>query len=308
VDVPLAEFVTSPTVEGVAMVIRGSDMPLTALSPLVQLTEQLSGSPLFVVHPAGGTALCYYDLAERLRPSVGVYGLQHPALWDAEAEVDTPIEDLAKQYIDAVRFVQPGGPYRLAGWSFGGLVAFEMGVRLQRQGETVEMVAILDAVVPKHAPPPDRSDDVFGVMFRLAKAWGLSIEEENLRSLGEDGAIAHVSGLAHRTGLLAPHLGQTYVQRAYDLGKAANSTALQYSPGLYDGRLTLIRVPPRDDRESLPVDYGWSSHSSEPVNVTFVAGEHETLVQPPHVVGVVAALRRALNLSADSSHNSSMTE
>ncbi len=104
------------------------------------------GRNVFLVHPAGGTTVCYIDLARHLDASDSVYGLAFPA-----DLVDRPqsIRALARRYLDQVRTVQPAGPYRIGGYSFGGNVAFEMALLLQGAGEQVEQVVLFDSHPPE---------------------------------------------------------------------------------------------------------------------------------------------------------------
>ena len=85
-------------------------------------------------------------MAEQLPEGLAVYGLQAPGL-EGEAEPLESVEDLAAYYLQAIRRVQPSGPYRLGGWSFGGLVALEMAQRLSAIGEAVEWLGLLDSFV-----------------------------------------------------------------------------------------------------------------------------------------------------------------
>lgn len=115
-------------------------------SPIVRLNRS-AGRPFFCVHPAGGVAQCYAPLARAL-PDFRFYGLRGRGLRADEA-ADVRVEVMAETYVDAVRSVQPTGPYLLGGWSFGGTVAFEMALRLQRAHEDVTLVVLeLDSRPP----------------------------------------------------------------------------------------------------------------------------------------------------------------
>jgi 3-oxoacyl-(acyl-carrier-protein) synthase/thioesterase domain-containing protein/acyl carrier protein len=104
------------------------------------------GRRLFLVHPAGGTTVCYGDLARHLSTRDAVHGIGFPAGLAGDV---TSIRDLAELYLSAVREVQPQGPYLLGGYSFGGNVAFEMALRLEAAGERVERVLMFDSHPPE---------------------------------------------------------------------------------------------------------------------------------------------------------------
>ncbi|MFE3443651.1 amino acid adenylation domain-containing protein [Nocardia sp. NPDC059180] len=99
---------------------------------------------LFCVHPSSGMAWSYLGLAERLRPGRPIYGLQAPDLSGREPSARS-IDEFADRYIREIRAVQPDGPYHLLGWSFGGLIAHAMAAKLRTAGQTVGVVALLDA-------------------------------------------------------------------------------------------------------------------------------------------------------------------
>ena len=140
---PLPTLFQGATIEQLAGVLRRSPTPLRC-SPLVGIHLGGSGRPFFCVHPVGGSILCYAGLSRRLGPDQPFYGLQHPGL-DGEWAPYTRIEEMASDYLTALRAVQPEGPYLLGGWSLGGIVAFEMAQQLEARGQKVALLALLDA-------------------------------------------------------------------------------------------------------------------------------------------------------------------
>jgi thioesterase domain-containing protein len=128
-----------------------------AWSPLVAL--QLAGgrSRFFCVHPAGGIAHCFLDLAHDLTPDHPFYAFQAAGLEEGHEPIET-VEAMATRYVEALREVQPEGPYLLGGWSMGGIVAFEMALQLKAGGHHIPTLAIIDAHAPAPAPARQRSD------------------------------------------------------------------------------------------------------------------------------------------------------
>ncbi|WP_197526003.1 enterobactin synthase subunit F [Gemmatimonas aurantiaca] len=111
-------------------------------------------APLFCIHPAGGISWCYAALGRVMMQPRAVYGLQADLLGGAQPST---LRDMASTYVQRVREIQPAGPYHLAGWSVGGIIAQEMAVQLQEAGAAVGVVALLDAYPADHwrlAPPP----------------------------------------------------------------------------------------------------------------------------------------------------------
>jgi amino acid adenylation domain-containing protein len=114
--------------------------------PLLPLQTQGQQTPLFCVHPIGGSAHGYAALARALGPNQPVYGIQ--ALGRTPS---ASLGEMARDYMAAIRRVQSHGPYRLLGHSFGGLVAFEMARQLEAEGERVAILALLDTSIPDPA-------------------------------------------------------------------------------------------------------------------------------------------------------------
>jgi amino acid adenylation domain-containing protein len=112
----------------------------------VLLTLRAGGSrpPLFCLHPGVGMSWCYAGLLPHLGTDFPVYGLQARGLTEPHA-LPGSIEEMASDYLDQIRSVQPASPYHLLGWSFGGLVAQQIATQLQARGERVELLAVLDA-------------------------------------------------------------------------------------------------------------------------------------------------------------------
>ncbi len=125
-------------------------------TPLVALRADGDRSPLFCVHPAGGYAVAFHHLAAALPSRLPVWGLQAKGMETNEVP-HASIAEMTEAYLAAIRAVQPVGPYRLLGWSIGGMIAHEMACRLEGLGQTVSHLCILDTPAfpaPPPAPPP----------------------------------------------------------------------------------------------------------------------------------------------------------
>jgi amino acid adenylation domain-containing protein len=126
----------SPTVAGLATRLHDAPDPL---APLVKLRD--GGPVLFCVHPLGGLSWPYTRLGGH--GAFGLHGLQADGL-DGTGRLPGSIAEMAARYVERIRAVQPDGPYRIVGWSFGGLVAHEIAVQLRESGAEVALLALLD--------------------------------------------------------------------------------------------------------------------------------------------------------------------
>lgn len=123
---------------------------------VVRLKKGSDDEPFFLIHPIGGSAFCYAQLARLLMTERSVYGLETIVRDASSPFVD--LASMAQAYVQRVRVLQPAGPYWLGGWSMGGLLAWEMAQQLKAQGEEVALLAMLDTFPPEVMPQidPDR--------------------------------------------------------------------------------------------------------------------------------------------------------
>ncbi|MEU7202334.1 amino acid adenylation domain-containing protein [Streptomyces sp. NPDC045470] len=171
-----------------------------ALDVLLPLRPAGDRVPLFVLHPAGGIGWCYSGLLSRLDPAQPVYGLQARGLARDEP-LPATMEEMAADYVRQVRTVRPHGPYRLLGWSVGGVLAHTVAVQLQEAGERVDFLALLDAypsdqwrdqAVPKET-------DALTALLRMAgfERTDELTREDVLETLRREGSA--LAGLSDRT-------------------------------------------------------------------------------------------------------------
>jgi amino acid adenylation domain-containing protein len=147
VDVGVTSVFVHPTPRQLAATVDAVASGAAAQAgerPVVALSRGTGELPLFMIHPIGGTVSAYTPLASELSGRFGVHGLQAPGLAESGTTPES-LADLVDEYTRLVVAAQPDGPYRLAGWSMGGVVAFEIARRLEQSGAHVSMLALLDA-------------------------------------------------------------------------------------------------------------------------------------------------------------------
>jgi len=274
-------------------------------SPLVPLTirnSQASGnrSPFFCVHPVFGVVFPYLELAQFLETNLGVgcsfYGLQ-PLGLDGKQLPLNQIEAMAAYYIAAMQAVQPQGPYFLGGWSFGGLVAFEMAQQLTQAGETVALLAILDTPAPLANQQPSVAQslkfllktalwstlpflldygaivtDRFPLLNALLqrqrwKSWYSRWQWSAITRLMPDARLRLQDESA-----IVPLLRIFY---------ANSRAAYRYVPQPYSGSVTLFKATNPSEYGSNPT-LGWDQLCDR-VRVHSVPGNHLSMLKSPHV-------------------------
>jgi thioesterase domain-containing protein/acyl carrier protein len=306
---PLASLFQKATVEDQAALLAegGDSLPW---SPLVALQPNGTRRPFFCVHPAGGQVLCYYQLARALGPGQPFYAWQAPDFTEvAEGGEDNygRIEDRAAAYIEAMRRVQPEGPYMLGGWSFGGTVAFEIAQQLRRAGERVGLLAQLDAIAPVARLKLDQTLMLLGLAREMTARAGkvFRLTAEDIRGLDEEGQLAYVLEHLKAAGVVAPdvdpELAFRWTRSNLRGFQLRHQSFENYAPEIYPGQITLLRAelnPAHQYDEATrhiaelyeDPTHGWARLTSQPVKVVPVSGYHETMILEPHVRVLAGAL------------------
>jgi len=145
-SLPLGAIFRAPTIEALAKLIEaGADSSRwTSLVPIQPLGSR---PPIFCIHGGAGTILHLHRLARRLGTEQPFYGLQSSGLYGGSSPLRT-VEEMASHYITEMRQVHPGGPWLIAGYCFGTIVAFEIAQQLLAAGEDVQLVAMFNGPSP----------------------------------------------------------------------------------------------------------------------------------------------------------------
>ncbi|RKH59280.1 non-ribosomal peptide synthetase, partial [Corallococcus interemptor] len=302
-SLPLSVLFQQPTVEQLAQVLRDDSQAWTPLVPLER--GEPGHRPLFLVHPGGGNVLAYSELARRLGPSLPVYGLQSRGL-DGRPVAES-IEEMASLYIEALRTVQPHGPYQLGGWSLGGVIAYEMARRLREAGEAVDLLALIDAHVPGLTPPSEQaprfsSEARIRIAFAqtTATAFGqeFSVTAEALADGDDEAMLDHLLQEGLRARILDAHSGATQLRALFRVFQANLFAQEKYVPPPYDGTALLLSAS--EPATGLPRHRGWEPLVRGGLEVHDVPGSHHELLQDPHLGAVVERLRAILGRASDS--------
>jgi thioesterase domain-containing protein len=291
-DLPLPMLLQRPTIEMLAPAVREHQDSAGPWSAVVPIRTAGSRPRIFCVHPAGGTVLCYADLAAALGPDQPFYGLQEFGLAEGQTPF-TRIEEMAGLYVGATKEVQPEGPYQLAGWSFGGLVAYEMAQQLCAAGDDVALLAMFDTYAPAALSDDLRNlDDVQHIISLFGDDVDLS--ESHLRSLGAEERVQYVVAKAKEVDLLPPSFTIAEAQRLLALFSVNAQAVHAYEPKPYQGIVTLFFAEEKTEAiaqvTSDDPTHGWSALAGG-VAVQDAGGNHHTMMRKPYVMKIGARLR-----------------
>jgi phthiocerol/phenolphthiocerol synthesis type-I polyketide synthase D len=288
----------APTIEQQAPLVHEREP--TSDSRLRPLAAGDGSRPLFLFHPGGGDTLVYRQLVERLDLEWPVWGLDR-------LRQHLTVEERAARYLELVREKQPAGSYRLAGWSFGGALAYETARQLQAAGESIETLAMIDTVLPLPDPAGSIEVEILERRFLrfqrfLENSYGRSLTlpyAEMARLDDEEQAELLIDTIVGQ-GLIDPASGGAIIE--HQRTSYLDVRALErYRPEPIAGRVVLFSAleqqpdrirDPRFDRED-PAR-GWDVVCGAQLEVVPIPGHHLSVLDPPHVYILAEHLRRLL--------------
>ena len=288
-NLPLASLFQGATIDRLAKILR-QQISSPSWSPLVAIQPSGSQRPFFCVHPAGGNVLCYYDLARCLGLDQPFYGFQAKGL-DGQQDPHTTVEETAVDYIDALRVIQPEGPYLLAGWSYGGLVAFEMARQLLAQGQQVALLALIDSGFIADKEPLEE-DDAATFVGLFQEYYSLSFKPS--RQLTAEEQILDALEQVKQANLLPSDFGLAQMRSFMQVHKANTQAALGYVPQHYPGRVTLLRAAEQLAEALEDSTMGWGELASAGVDLYIVPGNHLTILHKPNVQVLAERLKSCI--------------
>ncbi|MGV5049105.1 amino acid adenylation domain-containing protein [Rhodococcus pyridinivorans] len=249
--IPVHLLFSDPTVAGLVRQVRSGATGDKSFSSVLPLREDAGSAPLFFIHPITGLAWCYSALSRRIQTPVQVYGLQTPALTIDEFAPET-LEELARCYVDEIRKVHPTGPYRLAGWSLGGVIAHAMAVHLQAAGEEIELLCMMDSFAGGADPAADPIEFSMKDLFA-----GLVPDDAQFGDGNEFDSTVFAQDLASRTGMDPDHI-EHVVLRLVEVAVRNLRLMTEYRPDRFTGDL-LYFAAAVDDQTGKRGATGWSS-------------------------------------------------
>ncbi|GAB2919330.1 polyketide synthase Pks13 [Rhodococcus aerolatus] len=273
-------------------------------APVVAPGER-AAAPLFVVHPAGGSCSVYDPLIKLLPADQPVFGIER---------LEGPLAERVAAYLPLVVEHGGPGPFRLAGWSFGGALAYELGRQLTAAGHEVELVAMLDTVRPVEAIPDTPQETLarwkrFAAYVERTYGRAVPLPEAELLAADPDEQLRIILGLLQQaaggigTGISAgvlEHQRTSWVD---------NRALEQLQPLPYDGEVVLYRadgmhegaveIEPR--YAEIAPDGGWSGVCPG-LEVVHVGGDHLQVIDEPIISRVAADLRSRLARTREAVH------
>ncbi len=288
---------TAPTIEALATIVREhlEAGELDGFVRTLRAPQQESDKvPVFVFHPAGGSTVVYEPLLKRLPPDTPMYGIER---------VEGSIEERAAEYVPKLLEMGGNGPFVLAGWSLGGVLAYACAIGLRRAGADVRFVGLIDAVRAGEEVPQTKEetrarwDRYARFAERTFNVEVPPIPYEQLENLDDEGQVQFVLDAVSQSGVQIPG-GIIEHQRTSYLDNRVIDTA-KIEP--YDGHVTLYMADRYHDDAiffepryaTRKPDGGWGEFVSE-LEVGPIGGEHIQAIDEPYIAKVGAHMSEAI--------------
>ncbi|MCC6775207.1 MAG: non-ribosomal peptide synthetase [Hyphomicrobiales bacterium] len=285
-----------PSTSANVLTLKSKYQPAVQPSPvsarfqsLVEIKKGGDRPGLFCVHGAGGNVLNFRDLSWGLHPDQPFFALQARGI-DGISRPHRSIEEMAEAYLEEIRAQQPRGPYFLAGYSGGGIVAFEMARRLTALGEQVPLLVFLDTF---HPQMPTRAVPIARIVQRLRDE-----RVSYLRQIARDriGRLRDWSASRRIERCLQHNKPVPIELRDRQLTEAFAQAAARYRPQTWQGRAILYRA----ERVHYVFSgggpcYGWDKVVLGGVETSMIPGDHDTLLLGPNARELLSSLNAALD-------------
>ncbi|KAG0223092.1 hypothetical protein BGW42_006104 [Actinomortierella wolfii] len=277
-ELNLKTLFVSPTIAELATVLAHNSSGTSnhhddEYNVLLPIRTRGSRSPLFCIHPGVGLSWMYVGLIKHLNPEQPLYGLQARG-FDGTTAKATSMTEMTLDYIAQIRRVQPHGPYNLLGWSFGGSVAHNMAVELERQGEQVALLAIMDT-----------SGDVSVEDQELDLDTEVDQEEKEKLIL-----------LARSKGKESSEDEKSFIEMVVDI--AQNNVRLRndFKPSVFGGNLTFFRATVPSTQGSLVDPESWRPFVRGEINVYDITCKHVEMDTPDHIAAIGKVIAQKLEI------------
>jgi thioesterase domain-containing protein/acyl carrier protein len=307
---PLATIIDAPTIEDLGRVV-GNEECSGSWSPLVALQAKGSKPPFFCVHGHRGNVVGFYGLATYLGKEQPFYALQAQGL-DGRPLGELNISNMAADYIKKVRTVQPEGPYFLGGWCMGGVLAFEMAQQLQRDGQKVALVAMIESNHPSGFEFPPNSTALRRLIYSVIDR--VRYEIMAFRSLENKDKLSHLlkkfsTALAFTQVKIEKliewflakfrlSVRHSWSYKMAALAEANEKALLSYEPRPYRGRVAIFSASKQPLGIYPDPSLGWSELLEGESELHEIPGHHLNSFIEPSLQVLAEELRKCLDKAA----------
>jgi thioesterase domain-containing protein len=285
VSLTVASIFAAPTARGLVEGMGLSSLR-NVLGVLLPIREQGEAPPVFCLPPGSGLSWCYMPMARFAPSEIPLYGLQARGL-DGEHDLAASLSEMAADCVEQIRSVRPSGPYRVLGWSFGGMLAHEVAVQIQAAGEEVALI-LLDAY-----PPPPGEPDADSVN---EGGNGSPADHDSLPVSDPDADLQLLRERAEAEQLVGGLSDEEYLRFAH-VSQNNNRIAGEHAYGRFDGEVLLLVALERS--ENAPTASTWGPYVSQTISQAPIPCSHKRLVDAEWLGDVWSAIGSWLERAED---------
>ncbi len=286
-EIELVELFRKPTIEHLAGLLD-SETKKESSAKIIEMHPGSNRTPLYFVHPSGGSVHHYAELAKHMPEGQSFYGIQAQGMNDKDA-IQTTIEEMASTYVNMILKQQPQGPYYIGSYSFGVVVSFEMAQQLLTMGHEVKALIQLDQT-------PEIDDDIHAddaeMLSKLFKRY-FTLDAEYLRSMNKDDMFKFVFKKAKKAKIIPRFIKLKQFSHYILINQTQTQAWLRYKMQPYDGNMILFRSA--ENRNQGPEDMGWSKFIRGNIKIIDVDGDHLSMLKEPNVQKVAEGIIKTLN-------------
>ncbi|KAL8923090.1 MAG: hypothetical protein Q9208_004774 [Pyrenodesmia sp. 3 TL-2023] len=300
-EIPVITMMTNPTIQSLATALIKLREP-KVYSPVVTLQAGGTKTPLWLVHPGVGEILVFLNLAKYIidRP---VYALRARGFDEGETYFED-IPEVIQTYHAAIKEMQPSGPYAIAGYSYGAMIAFNLTKTLESQGDKVPFLGVFN--LPPHIKFRMRQLDWTEVILNLSYFLDLISEDyaheisPDMHQLSHEGVLDFIISKAPPTRMQEMALDKKKLANWADLAYRMQAIAQHYDPSGVVERMDVFYAVPlaavaKSKGQWLEEHLSkWSEFVAEKPRFHEVEGAHYTMISPAHVFSFQKTLRAVL--------------
>lgn len=292
IDIPLSVLLEHKTIDSLSQwMSRQKHRPL-ANNVIIQLKKGVHSLPsIFLIHPGGGGVLCYSELAKNLNTKQSIYGIQSVGYDSTESPLTT-ITLMAKRYVTEIKKIQQSGPYVLLGWSMGGTVSIEIARLLEKDGEKIAFIGLLDA---------HPFSSAIGTVHKRTQlevlAHSLNINLKEFNSLKEEEKVNTILTFAKKSKTIPENAELVDVKRILSVMATNNIACFNYTFNIpIQSDLTLFKCLHQDSLQPHPIiqEQEWATRTSGNLQVIEIDANHNNLLKLPQVHTICEVLNSLL--------------